>query len=283
MNPGWLSAACLLVIMSESCNNLTVLDSAPSVWSVAGDAGGEPFMIPMKDNVVMMEVKGGNYTPFYGGKDTTVNVNDFKMDVHPVTNRQYLAFVQRNPQWRRSAVKPIYANGNYLAGWANDTTPGPGMHPDAAVTNVSWFAAKAYCKATGKKLPTVDQWEYAAMADASMPDARKNAAYNQHILSWYEKPNTAGNPVMQDSANYWGLHDLHGLVWEWTEDFNEVMVSGESRRDVSGDANMFCGSGSIGASDLMNYAAFMRFAFRGSLKANYCIRNQGFRCVNTEN
>lgn len=278
-----LSVACLLAILSESCNNLTVLDSAPNVWSVAGDAGGEPSLSLMHDTVRMAAVKGGKYTPFYGGKDSTVTVDDFQMDVHPVTNRQYLAFVQRNPQWRRSQVKRVFADANYLSGWANDTTLAPAMPADAPVTNISWFAAKAYCKATGKQLPTVNQWEYAAMADETTRDARSKTTYNAYILSWYEKPNTSANPVAQAPPNFYGIHDLHGLVWEWTEDFNEVMVSGESRRDVSNDNNMFCGSGSIGASDLMNYAAFMRFAFRGSLKANYCMRNQGFRCVNIEN
>ena len=79
--------------------------------------------------------------------------------------------------------------------------------------------------------------------------------------------------------NYWGVYDLHGLVWEWTLDFNSVMVTGESRKGSTGDNNMFCGAAAVGATDLMNYAAFMRYAFRGSVKANYAIKNLGFRCV----
>ncbi|MGE7775890.1 formylglycine-generating enzyme family protein [Chitinophaga sp. NPDC101104] len=278
-----LSAACLLAMLSGSCNNLTELDSAPRVWSVAGHAGGEPLPVQVADTVKMMEVKGGKYVPFYGGKDSAVAIKTFEMDAHPVTNRQFQTFIQHNRPWRRSCVKRIFADGNYLAGWENDTTPGPNLLPDAPVTNVSWFAAKAYAAAAGKRLPTVAEWEYAAMAGTNSADARTQPAFNAHILSWYEKPNTAGNAVQQSRPNYWGIHDLHGLVWEWTEDFSEVMLSGESRRDVSNDDLMFCGSGSVGASDLMNYAAFMRFAFRGSLKANYCIRNQGFRCVKSEN
>lgn len=239
----------------------------------------QPALVPVADTVKMAEVAGGAYTPFFGKKDTTIVVRGFMMDVVPVTNRRFLEFVKRNPQWRRSQVKHIYAESNYLVNWMNDTTLSPAMDPEAPVTNISWFAAKAYCDATGKSLPTVDQWEYAAMADEKTKDARYKTAYNREILSWYEKPNTAGNRVDQTPENVWGIADLHGLVWEWTADFNEVMLSGESRKDVSSDVAKFCGSGSVGATDLMNYAAFMRFAFRGSLKANYCVQNQGFRAV----
>ena len=79
------------------------------------------------------------------------------------------------------------------------------------------------------------------------------------------------------------MGDLHGLVWEWTSDFNSVLISGESRKDVDKDSNLFCGSAAVGASDLMNYAAFMRYAIRGSLKARYNMSNLGFRCANTLN
>ena len=61
--------------------------------------------------------------------------------------------------------------------------------------------------------------------------------------------------------------------------FNSILLTGESRSDVTTDKNLFCGSGSLNASDLMNYAAFIRYAFRGSVKANYAVKNLGFRCV----
>ena len=59
---------------------------------------------------------------------------------------------------------------------------------------------------------------------------------------------------------------MHGLVWEWTFDFNSIFLSGESRKDKDTDKDLFCGSGSVNATDLMNYAAFMRYAFRASIK-----------------
>ncbi|UJH93033.1 formylglycine-generating enzyme family protein [Antarcticibacterium sp. 1MA-6-2] len=226
----------------------------------------------------MVKIKGGEFVPLYGTQSTE-KINDFLMDVYPVTNASFLAFVKTNTRWKKSEVKRLFADENYLREWIDDETLSSNLKPNSPVTNVSWYAAKNYCECQGKRLPTVDEWEYAAMANKTKPDARKEASYNQYILGWYETPNTFNKEIGSTFKNYWGVYDLHGLVWEWTIDFNSVMVSGESRKDSTGDNNLFCGAAAVGATDLMNYAAFMRYAFRGSVKANYSIKNLGFRCV----
>ncbi len=227
----------------------------------------------------MADIKGGTYIPLYGVDSTAVTIEDFSMDVYPVTNADYLKFVSEFPAWQKSKVKRLFADGSYLANWASDLSYGNQLSADAPVTNISWFAANKYCECQGKRLPTIDEWEYAAMADEKIADARKKESYNQKILDWYEAPKTFNNEIGSTFKNYWGIYDLHGLVWEWTLDFNSVLISGESRKDVDKDSNLFCGSAAVGASDLMNYAAFMRYAFRGSMKANYSVKNLGFRCA----
>ena len=226
----------------------------------------------------MVSIEGGEFVPLYGTK-TEIGVKDFEMDVYPVTNAQFEEFVKEHPRWKRSRVKRLFADDNYLRTWQDDEHSGKNQLPNAPVTNVSWYAAKNYCECQGKRLPTVDEWEYVAMANKTMPDAREVENYNKFILGWYETPNTYRNAIGQTFKNYWGVYDMHGLVWEWTLDFNSVLISGESRGDSTGDNNLFCGAAAIGATDLMNYAAFMRYAFRGSIKANYSIKNLGFRCV----
>lgn len=227
----------------------------------------------------MVVLKEGFFVPLYGTIDKKpVRVKTFKMDRYAVTNKQYLTFLKKHPEFRRSGIKRIFADKMYLSYWTADLEYG-NHNSDAPVTNVSWFAAKKYCECMGKRLPTIDEWECAAMADQNDKDARSKESYNNYILEWYEKRNTFGNPVGQTFKNCWGVYDLHGLVWEWTSDFNSVLLSGESRKDKDTDTNLFCGSGSVNATDLMNYAAFMRYAFRASLKANYSSRNLGFRCA----
>ncbi len=227
----------------------------------------------------MVTIQGGAYTPLYGRDSLKVTITDLQMDIYPVTNQDYLKFVNKNPKWKRSQVKKLFADDNYLFGWKSDTELFENQSLNAPITNVSWFAANDYCECQGKRLPTVDEWEYVAMADKTLPDARTLKTYNEYILGWYEKPKTFNNDIGSTFKNYWNVYDLHGLVWEWTSDFNSVLISGESRKDVDNDSNLFCGSAAIGATDLMNYAAFMRYAIRGSLKAKYSMKNLGFRCV----
>lgn len=237
------------------------------------------FTSVSQNNTNMAQIKQGAYVPLYGNiKKTPVTVISFLIDKYPVTNKQFLAFTKNHPKYSKSKIKEIFSEKNYLDYWKTDDDYGD-YHSNAPVTNVSWFAAKYYCECQGKRLPTMDEWEYVAMADVKNVDARTKEEFNKYILSWYEKPKTFLSPVGSTFKNYWGVYDMHGLVWEWTADFNSIFLSGESRKDKDTDKLLFCGSGSINASDLMDYAAFMRYAFRGSIKANYTTRNLGFRCA----
>lgn len=227
----------------------------------------------------MALIKKGSYIPLYGNDSTTVYVDDFYLDIYPVTNADFIKFLKDNPQWNKSNIIALYADKKYLSQFKTNLTLKEGELMDAPVTNVSWFAAKKYCECQGKRLPTIDEWEYVANADETSPDARLKEDYNKFILSWYEKPNAYNQKVGSTFKNYWGVYDMHGLVWEWVDDFNSVLLSGESRGDLEGSNELFCGGAAVGATDLMNYAAFMRYAFRGSIKAKYSIRNLGFRCA----
>jgi sulfatase modifying factor 1 len=230
----------------------------------------------------MAEIKGGEYIPLYGRDSMKVSIDNFSMDVYPVTNKEFLDFVKKHPKWQRSKAIKLFVDGSYLRDWKSDTILNATQNLNSPITNISWFAAKNYCESQDKRLPTVDEWEYVAMANKTVSDARKIKEYNAFILSWYEKPRTFNKTIGSTFKNYWQVYDLHGLVWEWTSDFNSVLITGESRKDIDSDSNLFCGSAAVNATDLMNYAAFMRYAIRGSLKAKYTMKNLGFRCVRDE-
>ncbi len=226
----------------------------------------------------MAPIPKGSYTPLYGRDSTQVKVESFLIDIYPVTVSQYVEFLNENPNWRKSQVKGIFADKNYLNGWEDDLHPKSGTRGNEPITSISWFAAKEYCKCQGKRLPTVDEWEYVGMADGKRSDARKNESYNQYILNWYEEPKGKHQEIGSTFKNYWGVYDMHGLVWEWTQDFNSIMIASESRTGGNNN-NLFCSAAAVGATDLMNYAAFMRYAFRSSVKGNYSVNNLGFRCA----
>ncbi len=225
----------------------------------------------------LVEIEGGSYLPSYGLKTgSQVDVESFYIDRTPVTNREFLEFVRDNQEWQRTNVKGIFAEKSYLQHWTSDLEILQGQE-DFPVINVSWFAAKAYCKSKGLRLPKLNEWEMVAMASHDKKDAREDPEFTKFILSSYEKPKTYLKKVRLEEPNMYGVYDIHGMVWEWVEDFNSVIISGESRKE--GDDGLFCAAGSVGASDLSNYAFFMRYAFRASLKANYTIKNLGFRCA----
>ena len=228
----------------------------------------------------MVLIKRGAYVPLYGTADKKpVTVEAFKMDVYPVTNAQFLSFVKKHPEYSRSKMKGIFAEKSYLAQWQNDFDYGKTNLSNAPVTNVSWFIAKKYCECQEKRMPTMDEWEYVAMADEKRIDARSKEEFNKYILSWYEKPKTYSNPVGKTFKNYWGVYDMHGLVWEWVSDFNSNLVSSDNREGGNGDKAKFCGAGTLAASEKDDYASFMRLAFRSSLKAAYTTASLGFRCA----
>jgi sulfatase modifying factor 1 len=227
-----------------------------------------------------VRVQGATYEPFYPAPDgSPTTVDTFRLDETPVTNAQFAKFVEENSRWRRGAPAPIFADDAYLAHWETDAQPAT-ADADRPVTNVSWFAASAYCRAQGKRLPTEAEWELAARASESEPDASADAAFVERILQWYARAGgQALSEVRQSAPNFWGVYDLHGLIWEWVEDFNSSMVSSDNRQLGDEELGRFCGGASATAADVRDYATFMRFAFRTSLQSNYSIHNLGFRCA----
>ncbi|MDA1028958.1 MAG: formylglycine-generating enzyme family protein [Bacteroidetes bacterium] len=229
----------------------------------------------------MVLVGSGVYKALYdnGGKFDGVDVPSFFIDENPVTNAEFLTFVTQNPKWRRSKISPLFAESTYLANWAGDVNLGK-LGPNEPVTNVSWFAAKSYAKWKGNRLPTVAEWEYVAGAGTRSARGKDEPGFEKRVLILTNQPTPKPLPdVGQSSPNYWGVRDLHGLVWEWVLNFNSALVTGESRADANLERKLFCGSGVVGASDFTDYAAFMRFAFRGSVNASYSGANLGFRTV----
>src|SRR5690606_9535519 len=100
------------------------------------------------------------------------------------------------------------------------------------------------------------------------------------LLAWHGQPNPeAFPPVRNARKNHFGAAGLTGLVWEWTEDFNASLVTGESRDSGSEDLNLFCGGGGLRANDTSDYPRFLRYGYRTSLQADYTVRNLGFRCA----
>ena len=141
----------------------------------------------------------------------TVYLDAFYIDPYEVTNAQFKAFIDANPEWRKDNIPSEYHNGNYLRHWdGNDYPNGRADHP---VVYVSWYAAMAYAKWVGKRLPTEAEWEKAA---------RGGVAHKRYVWGNSRDPSRANygyygkrtRNVGSYLPNGYGLHDMGGNVWE---------------------------------------------------------------------
>lgn len=210
-----------------------------------------------------------------GPEKNIIFVKEFQSMVHAVTRAQFEEFLNQVTKWKKEKVSPLFADQTYL-----DSEALKSLSPRSPITNVSWFAAQAFCEHHGMRLPTVYEWEYMAAASEKAADANRDEPFLRRILNWYGETRPEKIPSVKSIyKNKYKIWDLHGLIWEWVYDFNSSFVTGESREDGSLNKNYFCGAGSMNSSDKENYAAFMRFAFRSSLRGKSSAWNLGFRCV----
>ncbi len=141
----------------------------------------------------------------------TVYLDEFYIDPYEVTNAQFKAFIDANPEWSKENIPSKYHNGNYLKLWdGNDYPDGKANHP---VVYVSWYAAMAYAKWKSKRLPTEAEWEKAA---------RGGVAGKRYVWGNSRDPGKANygyygrhtSPVGSYLPNGYGLYDMGGNVWE---------------------------------------------------------------------
>jgi len=202
-----------------------------------------------------------------------VDVNAFRLDVTAVTNREFVEFLKKNPDWQRSGIPAIYAGSDYLNHWDGDLEPGDGVSPDEPVTRVSWFAANAFCNWNGGRLPALHEWEYAAQAMDFNSGAEADR-FSLELIGWYSAvdANNTENVGSTGIENRYGVKDMFGLVMEWVEDF---------KPPVGNDISLDCGTvGRMkGDSSIYSYAMSIRFITRMSFKPTSTTGMLGFRCA----
>lgn len=142
------------------------------------------------------------------------------------------------PQFLMGRFPVTQAQWRVVAGWERverDLQPEPSHFKgdQRPVEQVSWDEAQEFCRRlsnkTGKdyRLPSEAQWEYACRAGTATPfhfgsmitpdlvNYDGNYRYNESPIGEYREETT---DVGHFPANDWGLHDMHGNVWEWCED-----------------------------------------------------------------
>lgn len=170
----------------------------------------------------MVIVQGGSY---YRGSSTgnrdemprhQVSVASFAMDVHPVTNEQFVRFLEvmggEKDSHHRDLIR-LRESRIKRSGGRLSIESGYHKHP---VVGVTWYGATLYAKWVGKRLPTEAEWEIAASGAGAnlIHPTGDNIEKNQ--ANFFSSDTTA---VQSYPPTALGLYDLAGNVYEWCYDW----------------------------------------------------------------
>lgn len=165
-----------------------------------------------------------------------VTLDDFRIDKCPVNNAQFKSFTDANPEWQPDRISRELDNGNYLKHWK-----GPGAlttQADHPVVNVNWYAAVAYCRWAGKRLPTETEWEHAARGGLNALFPWGNEPVDGRRANFSGSGLKTTSPVGKYPANGYGLFDMAGNVWQFLWDEWKPYSSIPQKNSVAG-GNLF--------------------------------------------
>lgn len=157
------------------------------------------------------------------GPQAKVRLDAFWMGAREVSWDEFRVFMLRESQGyvdpdgvvaAVSSPTPPYMEMSFGMGISG--YPAISMTQHAASKYAQWLSAK-----TGRfyRLPTEAEWEYACRAGSNSAYSYGEDADPLGDYAWYwENSNAQYQPVGAKKPNAWGLHDMHGNVWEWTLD-----------------------------------------------------------------
>ena len=174
----------------------------------------------------------------------------------------------------------------YTLSGCNDQVPGTGM--ECAEVTVNAPNGNPYdCE--GYRLPTEAEWEYAARAGTTTPfhtgsrivtdqaNFDGNYTYHGSAKGTYRQKTV---PVGSFAANSFGLHDMHGNVWEWVEDCYRDSYAG-APTDGSAWTSGGCSSRVLRGGSWITVPGYLRSAYRGWFTPDARVGNDGFRVSRT--
>ena len=221
-----------------------------------------------------------------------IYLDAYHIDRYEVTNAEYKKFVDANPQWQKDQIPREFHDGYYLADWfGNDYPNGKDNHP---VVFVSWYAAMAYAKWAGKRLPTEAEWEKAARGGLIDKKYPWGDSIDPTNANYYDGSDKEITPIGSYPANGYGIHDMAGNVREWCldvydKDFyknspRENPIAGAEKPDEVMDNSLeMKGDRVVRGGSWLSSAELLRISNRNWRAPTATNPNEGFRCVKPTN
>ena len=202
-----------VIVYSETKAGNTVLES-------------RTISIDSSNEITLVSIPSGSYEMGdHDGEDDekpvhTVTLDAFEMSTTEITQSHYEALTGKNPShFAGDGRLPVERVTWYdAAKFCNMLSEKEGL--PACYNEETW---KCDFTKAGFRLPTEAEWEYACRAGTSTEYYTGDTENDLARAGWYgddegnsdERP----HPVAQKEPNAWGLYDMHGNVWEWTNDF----------------------------------------------------------------
>ena len=238
----------------------------------------------------MLLIKGGKFqmgsptSEVERERDETrrsVNVSDFYIAAHEVSQAEYTALIKTNPSDHKGSDLPVENVTWYDAvRYCNALSAKDGLTPTYAIKgeDVTWNHT-----ANGYRLPTEAEWEYAARAGTTTPFSTggniTTAQANYYGTYPYNNAPSGeyrGRTVSVGSfkPNPWGLYNVHGNVWEWCWDWYggyDGKSLGDPAGPTSGTYRIYRGGG------WNDFGRNLRSAYRAAMPPTNGSYNLGFR------
>jgi len=262
---------------------------------------------PSNLNQESIKIPGGIYKIGYSGNEFCYDIelpehkvylNDFQIENFPVTNGQYLEFIDDGGYENFSfwlsdgwdAVKknewnaPMYWEKEDGEWFTRDFVGKRKINPNEPVCHVSFYEAMAFCKWAGKRLPTEAEWEKAALWDDE-----KNS---KTIFPWGNESPTKNHANLLDSCiwsctnigsyengkSHYGCYQMIGDVWEWTSSEFAGYPGFESGFDEYND-KWFTNQKVLRGGSFATPALSIRGSYRNFFRLDERWMFSGFRCV----
>ena len=204
----------------SACDRKTIKEP-PKPKAVAPNSSAAPELA-VTDSA-MVRIAAGRF--MMGDKEQVdatpheVGIRAFQMDTHLVTQAEYQKVMGSNPSRWKGEKNPVeQVRWSDAVRFCNKRSELAGLPPCYELN--TW---KCDFEATGYRLPTEAEWEYACRAGTVSAYFFGDSPSKLGDYGWFDK-NSGGRPrpVGQKQPNPWGLFDICGNVWEWCNDFYKV-------------------------------------------------------------